>query len=111
MWWSLAVQNYKPILYGLVLFIIFGCYLYVKNLQVTIKEQLITIERITMEKNKLLYDSKEQKKQFEELSNKLILSQQQTKTKIIKLKETIVSPDCDESIKYLKQESNNIKWD
>ena len=109
--WLLAIQQYKHIIYGIVFLGIIGCYLYVKNLQVTIKEQRVTIEQITIEKNKLLYDSIEQTKQFEHLSKQLSIAQQQSKTKIIKLKETIVSPDCEESIKYLKQESNNITWD
>lgn len=111
MTWLLIVKYYKQlILIGFITVLGF-LWLHVKSLELTIKEQSITISQLNYEKNKLLISYNNQKRDFEQVEQKLKQYQQHVKTKIIKIEETKVSPICDESIKYLKQESSNIQWE
>ena len=100
--WLLIVQQYKKILSIASILGVILIYVYVKTLQLTIREQSITISQLITEKDKLMVSYNSQKKDFQQVEKQLKTIKQQTHTKIIKIQETNVSPICEESIKYLK---------
>ena len=61
--------------------------------------------------NQLTVDLDHQKQQFQQVEQNIKQQQQKTSNKIKIIEQHQVLPDCDNSIKYLKEQSESITWE
>lgn len=105
-----SLLNGRNILIGAVLIGFLYCYFNIQSKTHTITEQQLTISQQQLQIQQMTITRKQQQDIIKETTNQL--SQVQTvQTNTIKVIEKhIIAPGCDNSIKYLKEEAENIKW-
>ena len=118
LWWFqvFSVMMLKSLLNGrniLIVAILCGllyCYVDIQSKQHTITEQTLTITQQQLQIQQMTV-TKAQQQEIMNQTTKQLSQAQQSQSKTIKIiVKQIIGPGCDNSIKYLKDEAENIKW-
>lgn len=100
----------RNILIAIILSGFLYCYISIESKNNTILEQSVTIAQQQLQIQQMTVTKQQQQEIMNQVTEQ-VAETQKTQNKTIKIIEKqVIAPGCDNSIKYLKDEAENIKW-